>query len=37
MPKNLVLIAGVAAAGKSASLQNIRNPEGVFYLGCESG
>lgn len=36
MPKNLVLIAGVAA-GKSASLQNIRNPEGVFYLGCESG
>jgi len=33
----LVLICGKAASGKSASLRNLRNPEGVMYLCCESG
>lgn len=34
---NLVLIVGKSAGGKSASLRNIKNPEGVMYLNCESG
>lgn len=34
---NLVLIVGKSAGGKSASLRNIRNPEGVMYLNCEAG
>lgn len=34
---NLVLIVGSSAAGKSASLRNIRNQEGVMYLNCEAG
>lgn len=34
---NLVLLVGKAANGKSASLRNIKNPEGVLYLNCESG
>lgn len=34
---NLVLIAGASAAGKSASLRNLRNHEGVMYLNCEAG
>ena len=33
---NLVLIAGKSATGKSASLANIKNPEGVMYLNCEN-
>lgn len=33
----LVLIAGFSAAGKSASLRNIRNQERWMYLNCESG
>lgn len=33
----LVLIAGKSAAGKSAALRNLRNPEGVVYLNTESG
>jgi N4 gp44-like protein len=37
MPKNLVLIAGQPACGKTASLRNIRKPEGVFFLNCEAG
>lgn len=32
---NLVLIAGMSTTGKSASLRNIKNPEGVMYLNCE--
>lgn len=32
----LVLIAGDSASGKSASLENLRNPEGVMYLNCEA-
>lgn len=34
---NLVLIAGESATGKSASLMNLRNQEGVLYLNCEAG
>lgn len=34
---NLVLIGGKSAGGKSASLMNLENPEGVMYLNCESG
>lgn len=33
----LVMICGEQIAGKSASLQNIKDPEGVLYLNCESG
>lgn len=35
--KNLVLIGGKSAAGKTASLRNLKNPEGVIYLNCEAG
>ena len=35
--KNLVLVAGKSATGKSTALENIPNPEGVMYLNCESG
>jgi len=34
---NLVLIVGKSAAGKSASLRNIKDPKGVIYLNCEAG
>lgn len=34
---NLVLLCGKAAAGKSASLMHLKNPEGVMYLNCEAG
>lgn len=34
---HLVLVGGVSASGKSASLMNIKNPDGVAYLNCESG
>lgn len=34
---NLVLICGFSAGGKSASLRNIKNPEGVAYFNCEAG
>ena len=34
---HLVLVVGKSATGRSASLMNIRDPEGVFYLNCESG
>ena len=32
----LVMIAGESTGGKSASLMNLRNPEGVFYLNTEA-
>jgi hypothetical protein len=32
----LVLIVGKSAAGKSAALRNLENPEGVMYLNTES-
>jgi len=35
--RNLVLLAGASATGKTASLRNLRNPEGVIYLNCEAG
>lgn len=34
---NLILVVGESSAGKSASLQNIKDPEGLIYLNCESG
>lgn len=33
----LVLISGMSATGKSASLRNLRNQEKWFYLGTEAG
>jgi len=33
---NIVLISGKSTTGKSASLRNITNPEGVMYLNCEN-
>ena len=37
MNNHLVLLGGKSAAGKSASLMNLQNPEGVMYLNCEAG
>lgn len=34
---NLILVVGESSAGKSASLRNLRNPEGVIFLNCEAG
>ena len=34
---HLVLITGETGTGKSASLRDIKNPEGTMYLGTESG
>lgn len=34
---HLILISGKSASGKSASLMNLKNPEGVIYLNCENG
>lgn len=34
---HLVLLCGKSATGKSASLMNLDNPEGVLYLNCEAG
>jgi hypothetical protein len=34
---SLVLIVGKSAGGKSTSLRNIRNHEGVIFLNCEAG
>lgn len=34
---NLILICGKSTTGKSLSLMNLKNPEGVMYLNCESG
>ena len=36
MAKQLVLIAGVPASGKTASLMNLKNEEKVFYLSTEA-
>lgn len=36
MNYKIVLISGKSATGKSMSLRNIRNPEGVWYLNCEN-
>lgn len=34
---HLILISGLSATGKSASLRNLRNQEKVLYLNCEAG
>jgi hypothetical protein len=34
---HLVLLCGFSATGKSTSLMELKNPEGVLYLNCESG
>jgi hypothetical protein len=34
---HLVLLGGKSATGKSASLMQLKNPEGVMYLNCEAG
>lgn len=34
---HLVLLGGKSATGKSASLMNLKDPEGVMYLNCEAG
>lgn len=33
---NLVLISGKSSTGKSLSLRNLKDPEGVLYLNCEN-
>jgi len=33
---NLVLISGASSSGKSASLRNLQNQDGVMYLNCEN-
>ena len=37
MNEQLILIGGESGTGKSASLRNLKNPEGVMYLNCEAG
>ena len=37
MQNKVILLSGKSATGKSASLQNIKKPEGVLYLNCEAG
>jgi len=34
---HLVIVGGKSATGKSASLMELENPTGVWYMGCESG
>ena len=34
---HLVLVGGKSTTGKSASLRELDNPTGVWYLGCEAG
>ncbi len=34
---HLILVSGKSATGKSASLMNMLNQEGVMYLNCENG
>lgn len=34
---HLILLCGKSATGKSASLMNLDNPQGVLYLNCEAG
>jgi hypothetical protein len=36
MNNRIVLVCGKSATGKSMSLHNLRNPEGVMYLNCEN-
>jgi len=34
---HLVMVSGKSSTGKSTSLMNMPNPEGVWYFNCESG
>jgi hypothetical protein len=34
---HLVLVSGKSTTGKSASLMDLEDPSGVWYLGCEAG
>ena len=34
---NLILVCGKSAVGKTSSLRNLPNPEGVAYMNCEAG
>ena len=34
---NLVLICGDSTGGKTASLRNLNDPEGIIYLNLEAG
>ena len=34
---HLFLVGGKSGTGKSASLMDMENPEGVMYLGTEAG
>lgn len=36
MNNNIILVAGKTATGKTASLRNLPNQEGVWYLLCEN-
>lgn len=36
MNNNIVLICGKSATGKSASLKDLKDQEGIWYLNCES-
>jgi hypothetical protein len=35
--RHIVLVCGKSASGKTASLKDLKDPRGVFYLNCESG
>ena len=35
MNNNIILVAGKSSTGKTLSLRNIPNQEGIWYLGCE--
>jgi len=37
MKENMILIAGKSGTGKTTSLRNLRNHEGVGYFNCEGG
>jgi hypothetical protein len=37
MNDNLILVCGASTTGKTASLMNLKDPEGVVYLNCEAG
>ncbi|MFM7810473.1 MAG: AAA family ATPase [Acinetobacter junii] len=36
MNNNIILVVGKSSTGKTASLRNLENQEGVWYLNCES-
>lgn len=36
MNNNIILVVGKSSTGKTASLRNLKDQEGVWYLNCES-